>query len=348
MASGHEAPGHHGRRHRLDGDGDGKQRPPAAGASRPGTPLSPTAPRRSRTYRRFAGSPIWASPNRWLTVTTAAGTLAEATAYASYGERTNAAMTTEKGYIGERHDPETGLIYLNARYMDPKFGRSISPDDWDPILEGVGTNRYAYASNDPVNKSDPNGHTDFSFGVVAEATPGLGVGGFLGATFSGPTEADPEASYDVSLDAGVGVRGGLGLGIAGYGTTQKSDPSKAKGPLSGGFVADVTVTVAPVAVTVATPVGAKRSPTPAVAVEPQVAAKVTAKVNWGPKAGVTGGLTAAGRISLRDTFRALFGLQEEQNQPSNSKPDSKSENETENSGRGSENPGAQGKEDASP
>lgn len=37
--------------------------------------------------------------------------------------------------------------------------RFISPDDWDPTKEGVGTNRYAYSSNDPVNKSDPNGHT---------------------------------------------------------------------------------------------------------------------------------------------------------------------------------------------
>lgn len=82
----------------------------------------------------------------------------ETTAYAAYGERTNANFDTQKGYIGERYDPETGLLYLNARYMDPAFGRFISPDDWDPVLEGVGTNRYAYAQNDPVNKSDPNGH----------------------------------------------------------------------------------------------------------------------------------------------------------------------------------------------
>ena len=34
-------------------------------------------------------------------------------------------------------------------------------DDWDPINEGVGTNRYAYAANDPVNKSDANGHVAF-------------------------------------------------------------------------------------------------------------------------------------------------------------------------------------------
>jgi pyocin large subunit-like protein len=36
--------------------------------------------------------------------------------------------------------------------------RFISPDNMDPTLPGVGTNRYAYSQNDPVNKSDPNGH----------------------------------------------------------------------------------------------------------------------------------------------------------------------------------------------
>jgi RHS repeat-associated protein len=91
-------------------------------------------------------------------VTGSAGTVVEQTGYAAFGERTNTTMQTQKGYIGERFDPETGLMYLNARYYDPVFGRFISPDDWDPTLVGVGTNRYAYADNDPINKSDPNGH----------------------------------------------------------------------------------------------------------------------------------------------------------------------------------------------
>ncbi|MER8734482.1 RHS repeat-associated core domain-containing protein, partial [Mesorhizobium sp. M1227] len=65
---------------------------------------------------------------------------------------------TQKSYIGERFDPETGLLYLNARYMDPVLGRFISPDIMDPTMAGVGTNRYAYAGNDPVNKSDPSGN----------------------------------------------------------------------------------------------------------------------------------------------------------------------------------------------
>ncbi len=53
---------------------------------------------------------------------------------------------------------ETGLQYLNARYYDPAGARFISPDDWDPTMQGVGSNRYAYAGQDPINKSDPNGH----------------------------------------------------------------------------------------------------------------------------------------------------------------------------------------------
>ncbi|MER9852209.1 RHS repeat-associated core domain-containing protein, partial [Mesorhizobium sp. M0106] len=90
-------------------------------------------------------------------VTDASGAIVEQTNYATYGERLNTGFQTQKSYIGERFDPETGLLYLNARYMDPVLGRFISPDDWDPTLGSVGTNRYAYAGNDPINKSDQNG-----------------------------------------------------------------------------------------------------------------------------------------------------------------------------------------------
>jgi hypothetical protein len=37
--------------------------------------------------------------------------------------------------------------------------RFLNPDNWDPWMEGVDFNRYGYAGNDPVNKSDPNGHS---------------------------------------------------------------------------------------------------------------------------------------------------------------------------------------------
>jgi RHS repeat-associated protein len=63
-----------------------------------------------------------------------------------------------KAYINERFDPETGLQYLHGRYYDPLLGRFPQADTWDPYIPGVGTNRYAYSGNDPINGSDPNGH----------------------------------------------------------------------------------------------------------------------------------------------------------------------------------------------
>jgi hypothetical protein len=40
----------------------------------------------------------------------------------------------------------------------PSNARFLQPDNWDPWLDGVDINRYAYGNNDPVNQSDPNGH----------------------------------------------------------------------------------------------------------------------------------------------------------------------------------------------
>jgi RHS repeat-associated protein len=77
-----------------------------------------------------------------------------------------------KGFTGERDDPEVGLLYLHARYYDPKLGVFVSPDSWDPLLPGVGTNRYGYADNDPVGKADRNGHAE---GDELAPTPNQGT-----------------------------------------------------------------------------------------------------------------------------------------------------------------------------
>ncbi|MCP3969204.1 MAG: hypothetical protein GY717_02555 [Rhodobacteraceae bacterium] len=61
--------------------------------------------------------------------------------------------------MGERLDRAAELIYLNARYYDPALGLFTSPDWLDPTTPGVGTNRYAYAGNDPVNRRDPGGNS---------------------------------------------------------------------------------------------------------------------------------------------------------------------------------------------
>jgi RHS repeat-associated protein len=81
--------------------------------------------------------------------TDASGALIDSARYAPYGAQAPS-LPISKGYFGELHDSEAGLIYLNARYLDPVLGRFISPHDWDPWLPGVGTNRYAYAANDDI------------------------------------------------------------------------------------------------------------------------------------------------------------------------------------------------------
>ncbi|WP_256374269.1 MULTISPECIES: RHS repeat domain-containing protein [unclassified Chelatococcus] len=116
-------------------------------------------------------------------ISDAAGGPAQRFTFRPYGERTGAATAhrEEKGYIGERFDAETGLMYLNARYYDPALARFISPDWWDPNKPGVGTNRYAYSENDPVNKSDPNGHF---VPAIAAACAGGGCQAMLAAAIS--------------------------------------------------------------------------------------------------------------------------------------------------------------------
>jgi RHS repeat-associated protein len=57
-------------------------------------------------------------------------------------------------FAGRQYDSETGLLYFRARYYDPQFGRFVSED---PIGLNGGINPYVYASNDPINGSDPFG-----------------------------------------------------------------------------------------------------------------------------------------------------------------------------------------------
>jgi RHS repeat-associated protein len=86
---------------------------------------------------------------------------------------TNAPIAGGKGYLNERYDPETGLQYLHARYHDPILGRFLTPDTWDVMLQGVDINRYAYAGNDPVNFSDPNGQCAAMIGDTCNGDVGI-------------------------------------------------------------------------------------------------------------------------------------------------------------------------------
>jgi len=91
-------------------------------------------------------------------ITNASGGIVDRADYRPFGEQLGFAGGTEsKGYIGERLDDETGLLYLHARYYDPVLARFTSADPMNPAVPGVGVNRYAYAFNNPVMFLDPSG-----------------------------------------------------------------------------------------------------------------------------------------------------------------------------------------------
>jgi RHS repeat-associated protein len=149
-------------------------------------------------------------------ITDAAGAPTRVATYAPFGTQVETVLVPlspaeSKGWIGERFDPETGLTYLNARYYDAALGRFLSPDWWSQDDPGVGTNRYAYAANDPINQSDRNGH--FSDGSedcnIFSCEPDL-IGLEGDDLFSTEVEI---LSPNPMLDGGLGGLLGLAVGL---------------------------------------------------------------------------------------------------------------------------------------
>lgn len=109
-----------------------------------------------------------------------AGVMVSHIAYKPYGEvirnpaGSDGPDTVRAKYTGHQEDPETSLIYMNARYYDPGIGRFISADSFNSDAGTQGFNRYMYAYGNPVNMVDPTGHMgapqDWFMGLL-----GLGV-----------------------------------------------------------------------------------------------------------------------------------------------------------------------------
>lgn len=66
------------------------------------------------------------------------------------------------GYTGHVNDPETGLVYMQARYYDSAVGRFLSVDPVDPQAGNVfNIGRYEYANNSPIVNIDPDGRVSW-------------------------------------------------------------------------------------------------------------------------------------------------------------------------------------------
>ena len=102
--------------------------------------------------------------------TDAAGAVVARRAFYPYGaERATEGAPDPHGFTGKERDPETGLVSVGARYLDPVTGRWTSPDpafllrsaaNVEQLAES--TTAYGFADDDPVNHRDPDGHAKTS------------------------------------------------------------------------------------------------------------------------------------------------------------------------------------------
>jgi RHS repeat-associated protein len=96
---------------------------------------------------------------------------------------------------------EVFVSSVRQRGDDPNLSRFVTPDWFDPVDESsavkgnaagwlansVGTNRYTYAGNDPVNKSDQNGHVPVPADAISVGAPTTSVGALATTSITLPT-----------------------------------------------------------------------------------------------------------------------------------------------------------------
>jgi RHS repeat-associated protein len=103
-------------------------------------------------------------------LTDATGVVTQTYEYDAYGSLTvaNGSRTQPFGYTGEPRD-STGLVHLRARMYDPTIGRFMSRDSFAGLAElPLSQNRHAYVHGNPVNETDPSGHSPCSLPAPSE------------------------------------------------------------------------------------------------------------------------------------------------------------------------------------
>ena len=122
-------------------------------------------------------------------ITNQTGSVVATFTYTPYGTlaASTGTSTSRFGYAGAYTDPETGLLYLHARFYDPTTGQFMSVD---PLVEQT-QQPYAYAGDDPINAIDPTG---LACGVSTSS-----VGSFfssLGGDITGCPEAAASTAWN--------------------------------------------------------------------------------------------------------------------------------------------------------
>ncbi len=159
-------------------------------------------------------------------LTDGSGSVVGTQQYDAFGAtRTQTGTQLPFTYTGEQVDPESGLVYLRNRYLDPATGRFQTPD---PLgFFGSGVNLYAYVGNSPATVTDPSG-------LACPECPGGGGGGVGGGGAGAGSGAGASAGDVASPGGDAGDSGDASTGSdAALGDAAKQECPQDRGPGGG-------------------------------------------------------------------------------------------------------------------
>ena len=126
------------------------------------------------------------------------GNITDTYTYDAYGNligQTGSQTPNNYLYAGQQYDPDLGLYYNRARYLNPNTGRfwtmdTYAGDNGDPLS----LHKYLYGGDNPVNRIDPSGHD----GELISTMAAVGTVGILAAETAPPTiEAEGAAEVEI-------------------------------------------------------------------------------------------------------------------------------------------------------
>ncbi len=121
-----------------------------------------------------------------------------------------------RGFTGHEHLPWFGLVNMNARLYDPRFGRFLYPD---PYIQAPGftqgLNRYSYCLNNPLKYTDESGEFIISGTVAIVMTTVAVIAGTTAGVFKGAQIADTRGLTGNERTWTI-IGGGIIGGIAGF------------------------------------------------------------------------------------------------------------------------------------
>ena len=131
--------------------------------------------------------------------------------YTPYGNQALGTAPNGPGYIGQVNDPDTGLVYLQHRYLDPSTGRFISTDPMEPSPgNAFNFNRYDYGNNNPIANTDPDGRCPWCL-IAGVAAGGALIGGGIDiAAQKHFHPGQPINKFEVGLAAAGGALAAVG------------------------------------------------------------------------------------------------------------------------------------------